>query len=391
MANLNSVILPAKAMKDGRHKVRISLAHNGETKYIITDIVLTSTKEFSDGKIVKRTDANYLNVKLRKILTDYQRTLDSTEYISGMTCGELLSVLKNKGTECKTLKQIFDAYISTARIKDSSHNVYESQLHVLESLLSKDYIVEKLSYQEICSLTKKLNKKGYSSTASRNILMFLRILYRYGVKHSLISLRKDPWLDFKMPLMEIRESWVSPDAIKKIRDAIFKTAAKRRHRDFFMLSFYLGGINLADLFTLDFKKVLKENKVRYKRKKASGPTRITHLIEFTLPPEAREIMERLVKEAQPMLTNGAEKRHVAVNIAHYAKKIGEELGIPGLIFYSARKTFAQIAFRLQIQPYVIDYILGHSKRSSNSCLNHYVYVTPDMANDAIRKVLDFIK
>ena len=53
MATLNAVILPAKALKGGRHKVRISIAHNSETRYIATDIVIENAKEFKNGKSLK--------------------------------------------------------------------------------------------------------------------------------------------------------------------------------------------------------------------------------------------------------------------------------------------------------------------------------------------------
>lgn len=46
MATLKTVIVPAKVLKEGRHKVRISVAHNGETRYIATNIIIDSDKEF---------------------------------------------------------------------------------------------------------------------------------------------------------------------------------------------------------------------------------------------------------------------------------------------------------------------------------------------------------
>ncbi|MBO5268172.1 MAG: recombinase, partial [Muribaculaceae bacterium] len=62
MALLNAVVLQSKEVKGGRNKVRISVAHNGETRYIVTDIILNSSKEFKKGAVVKRPDATILNV-----------------------------------------------------------------------------------------------------------------------------------------------------------------------------------------------------------------------------------------------------------------------------------------------------------------------------------------
>ena len=40
MATLTLVIVPAKKLSDGTHKIRIRVAHNSETRLITTDIVL---------------------------------------------------------------------------------------------------------------------------------------------------------------------------------------------------------------------------------------------------------------------------------------------------------------------------------------------------------------
>ena len=75
----------------------------------------------------------------------------------------------------------------------------------------------------------------------------------------------------------------------------------------------------------------------------------------------------------------------------YMPRLRKMLDLPQLVYYSARKSFAQHAFELGVPSGVIDYILGHSLGASKSCLYSYVYVTPDMATAAIRKVLDNLK
>ena len=64
---INPTIVPAKILSNRTHKLRIALSHNGETRYIVTDIIVQSLSEFKSGQIIKRPDAQYLNTKLRKI------------------------------------------------------------------------------------------------------------------------------------------------------------------------------------------------------------------------------------------------------------------------------------------------------------------------------------
>ena len=49
MATLTLVIVPAKRLSDGTHKIRIRVAHNSETRFITTDIVVREN-EFKNGK-----------------------------------------------------------------------------------------------------------------------------------------------------------------------------------------------------------------------------------------------------------------------------------------------------------------------------------------------------
>ncbi|MBR4517104.1 MAG: recombinase, partial [Bacteroidaceae bacterium] len=75
MANLSAVIVPAKVLKGGKHKIRIAVSHNSKTRYIVTNITIDSDKEFKDGRIVKRPDSAIKNVKLRGLLDKYQEAL----------------------------------------------------------------------------------------------------------------------------------------------------------------------------------------------------------------------------------------------------------------------------------------------------------------------------
>lgn len=80
MATIYLTIVPAKALKDGKQKVRIAVSHRSQTRYIVTDVVLNSAKEWKNGKVVKRGDATYLNQKLLARLNDVQHIVDEIPY-----------------------------------------------------------------------------------------------------------------------------------------------------------------------------------------------------------------------------------------------------------------------------------------------------------------------
>ena len=137
-------MLPAKALKDGRNKVRIAVAHNSQTRYIVTDVVIGSPREWKNGQVVKREDAAYLNTKLRKSLNDVQKAIDDVPYQEGLSCAELIAAITvQKASKGRTLRSVFDEMLSVASIKESSKWQYSMSFasitrHIPESTLVKD-------------------------------------------------------------------------------------------------------------------------------------------------------------------------------------------------------------------------------------------------------------
>lgn len=69
MANLSIVIVPAKKLSNGRHRVRIAVAHRSQTRYISTQFILDSANQMKNGRVVKHENAaniNSLNIIIRK-------------------------------------------------------------------------------------------------------------------------------------------------------------------------------------------------------------------------------------------------------------------------------------------------------------------------------------
>lgn len=388
MVPLKTVILPAKVLAKGRHKIRISVAHNGETKYIPTDIIIDSSDEFQNGFIVKRKDAAFLNTKIINLLNKYQSRADEIEYINTLTCGELVSLLKNKTeTQKWNIIKIFEDFKEHSLAKQSSLETYSYLWRVAKTYLDGEKDISKFTKEDLHSLYKSLLKQNYATTTIRNVFVFLKVITNYAIYNDYVVFRKNPWLNFKLPANEIRNAWISVDKMKEFRDMPLKRKGLRTWRDFFFLSFYLGGMNKIDMSRLDFKKVLKTGMVSYKREKGTGYLRNTHKIEFKLPDEARSILTKY-SDGNGKLFNHIKNKTYGGSF--YASKVSELLGVH-IIFYTARKMFSQIAFELGIHTIIIDHILGHKSKSNSTSLINYVYITPEMATDAIRKVLDFIK
>ena len=113
MATLTLVIVPAKRLSDGTHKIRIRVAHNSETRFITTDIVVREN-EFKNGKIVHRPDKDFLNTKLQQLYNLYFKRYMELDYPDSLTCTQLVKMITNplNGEKHRKFEDIVDEYLS---------------------------------------------------------------------------------------------------------------------------------------------------------------------------------------------------------------------------------------------------------------------------------------
>jgi hypothetical protein len=94
MATFSLVIVPAKKLSDGTHKIRIRVAHNSDTRFITTEIVVREN-EFKNGKIVQRPDKDFLNIKLQEWYNTYFKRYLELEHADSLTCVQLVKIITN--------------------------------------------------------------------------------------------------------------------------------------------------------------------------------------------------------------------------------------------------------------------------------------------------------
>lgn len=387
MATLNAVIVPAKVLKGGRHKIRISVAHNAETRYIVTNIIIDSDKEFKNGAIVRRADAAILNTKLRGIIQRYQDVVDELPYVSMLSCAELICQLKNAGNDrCRTIDSVFNEMMESSNIKPTTRHQYQIIWNVVSKLIEQNLLVEAINHVTILNLVNKIKKRGVSDSTLYNYLIFVKSIINYAKKLGYAQYKVDPFVGIQMPHTERRDAWLTTDEIKKIRDLDIKRDIQRTYRDIFMLSYYLGGINLVDLAKINFNE--QTGTIKYVRTKTENRPKINKYVEFEIPEEAKEIINRLKDRDGLVIKN---YRYVTNYMRQVLRSIAEKTDIKKIIYYSARKSFAQHACELGVSNGVIDYILGHKLGGGGSTLYYYISVTPAQATAAIRLVLDNLK
>lgn len=396
MATLKLAIIPGKAAKDGSHKIRIALCHKCTTLYIVTNFKIDKLAQFKNGQVVKRADASIINTKLRNLLNEYQDNLDSIKHINMYSCKQLRSMLVGKSkfaeSEC-TFQYVAEIYIK--ELKSNNRSSYATLIERNNRYFT-EYIKGEIS---LCDITpelienyaKYLTRKGTLSDASIGMMMSrTKTIINRGIKQGLVKYDIHPFVNYKIKASPVRELDISIESFNKIRNAEFDVKRLNVAHDLFMLSFYFGGINLIDLLSIDFRNI---DKIEYVRTKCKGTTQGKHTIIIPISKQAKELIDRWINKSTGKLCFGYKFTYPNFYrfITRSINKMSDILGIKEkVVYYSARKSFAQYASELGIPDSVIDYCLGHSDKN-RGIIRYYTKVRQKQAEIAINRVIDYVE
>lgn len=394
MATLKLVLFKAKVLKNGKHKIRVAVCHKHETSYIITNVIIDNESQFKNGQIVKRPDASILNMKLRNLMNAYQEKLDSIKNKSLYTCIQLKNMLGNGGgggQEKSSFQAVCAAYEEELRDNGSLRyaEMLERNKRYFTEYTKGEMLLSDITPEVIDGYSKFLrNKKMVGNTTNGIMMRNTKTIINRGIRKQLVSYKVHPFINFQIPSAPVREADISVSAFNKIR--LSQPIAKRFRiaRDLFCLSFYLGGINLIDLLQIDFNKPVLE----YIRTKSRNTTNGTMTIRMSIPEQAKEIAERWINRKTGLLDFGYKFSYG--NFARYITRalsgLSKEIGVnEKVIFYSARKSFAQYASEIGIPDSIIDYCLGHSDKAKG-VIRYYTKVRQKQADMAISRVIDYV-
>ena len=393
MATLSLTLFKAKALKDGRHKIRIAVRHKHETTYIVTRFIVEDN-QFKNGQVVKRPDASSINTKLRSMMNDYQEKLDEINNKSLYTCRQLKDMLLNSTSsdEKATFQAVCRKYIS--ELEEEGRRNYsillERNCRYFTEYTKGEILLSDITPILIEGYARFLKvKKGIGDTTLGMMMSRTRTIINRGVKQQLAKYDVHPFLNYSIPSSPVREVDISLEAFNRIRLAAPKEKKYRVAHDLFCLSFYLGGINLIDLLQIDFRDTEVLEYVRTKTRNTAVGTRT---ICFTIPEPAKEIIKEWMNRNTGRLDFGYRfsypnfSRYLTRSLASLAKELGIDEKV---VYYSARKSFAQYASEIGIPDGIIDYCLGHSDKSKG-VIRYYTKVRQKQADMAISRVIDYV-
>lgn len=393
MATIKLAVLKHTQSKDGSYKIRIAIGHRSETHYIVTKYKVNSPSEFVGGIVTRVPNAHEINVKLRNILNDYDERLERIPSPDDYTCKELRDLLKSMRphSSTATFSQVSEQY-QKELIEDgrgSYAGMLQNSLRLFRDFSGGDMFLSEISTVTISEFERWLKRKGLSQTYISMTLSMTRTIINRAIRAQLVTYQLHPFAYWKRPADEEREIDISVEELAAIRDSQPKLKKQRIARDLFMLSYYLGGINLIDLLNIDFRGV---SVLEYVRHKSRNTKTSDKRISFTIQPEAEELIRKWMNRNTGKLDFGYKfsYKNFLQFITRSIKSLAKDLDIQNykkVCYYTARKSFVQHGFDLGISLEVLEYCIGQSVKNNRPIFN-YLKIMRKHADVAIRQILD---
>lgn len=394
MTTIKLAVLKHTRAKDGSYKIRIAIGHHRETHYIVTKYRVTSFSHFLNGQVVNQPDAAAINLKLRALLNDYDQRLDRIQSPDLYTCEELKNRLRDmqpiqtSPTFFTFCQQTIDELRKDNR--DTTASMREYQMKKFRTFLGGgDIFLSDITPDTINRYARWLRQQDISDAYLGMQMTFVKVILNTAIKQGLIRYDIHPFAYYQAITPEPRELDISPEDVARIRDFQTPYKGERKARDLFMLSFYLGGINLIDLISYDFR---KKTMMEYVRTKTRNKKKTNRTISFTIPAEAFPIINHYMNPKTGLLdfhTSGSYstfKNIVTRDIKRIAKKVGIA-DYQRCCYYTARKSFVQHGFDQGISLETLEYCIGQSMKSDRPIFN-YLKIMRRHADKAIRTIID---
>lgn len=346
-----AVIRPSDIKSDGKCNIKLRIKHKGKHLYLSTTYYIFP-EYFDIGRgQVKETHPNFreLNIQLKTLILDAERKILSLKDKANRVD---ISFIKNylKQDDLHDIYKVFEKVIEDKKRMGSIRNAanYQFTLNKLKSFYPHSELsFETIDYKFLDEFNTFLNEQKLKVNTISILLRCLRAIFNRAINMDLVSYDIYPFRRFKIKTEQSRKRNLPASIIYKIANCDLK-GQQQKARDLFMLSFYLMGMNIIDIYLLK-KSDLLTDRIRYRRKKTGKNVSVKVL------PEAKEIIERY--KGKKYLLNLHEQYTDPYNLTKRVntelKTIAGLIGIHELTFYYARHSWASIGASIGIPQDVI--------------------------------------
>lgn len=354
--------------KSGEYPIKIYICVGRRTRLVSTGLFVR--EELFDsvrGEVIGRGQAKF-NEKLAMI----RRRIE--EELEGLTLSQAVEranwICNWDGSRGSTFASFWRDKVSSMTMAESTRRTYELALAHMPD--ADRMLVEEVDKTYVRSVQDRMRRVLNANTTVL-YMSKLRHIVRLAMDDDLIT--RDPFRGIVLKGEETRKRSLTLAKLKSLRDLPLSGASEYA-RDMFMLSFYLIGINLVDLYSAE---PVEDGRLGYRRSK-------THrLYDIKVEPEAAELISKYRGDGRLV---DMSSRYSIVHNAQIAVNVQLKRFIPHLSWYWARHTWATLAASIDTPMDTISMALGHS--FGLSVTNIYVRRDQSKVDEANRRVLDLL-
>lgn len=392
--------------KDDNYPLKLRVYYNRGYKERGTGIILNEKAWNERQQVILPNDTNFkknsfllnaLKARIDKIM------LLAEDEPESLTSESLLKQLEKKARKQSDVKLLEYGASLIIGLKKSNRAgtalAYNDAINSLTNYGGKNLLIKDITYKLLVNYYNHMLSKGVKVNSIGAYLRSIRAIYNKAIKEGIAELQFYPFNKFKIETEETFSRTLTISEFKKILDAkVSPVLPAWHHRNYFMLSFYLIGINFTDLFTLT-KDDISDGCIRYRRDKTGKlynikmPIQAKETFTFYANYKSRNGHRYLLPELQFTNDGTLQKRWIKQIVKsnnYYMRDIAENAGIKKKVStYYARYTWANIAKQIGYSKDIIAEALGHEygNRVTGIYLDNY---DTEAINEVNEKVIETI-
>lgn len=379
-----------RSRKDGTYPIKIVVAHNSDIHFSTGQSA--QPEHWVNNELSKKAP-NFRSrnslirdrfVKIENIII----TLEKQGVLKSISDKKLKSIIEEEitGKKGKPFINILDKFIQGKQNKRTKE-IYEATRNKIikyhPNLSFYDIDINWLNKFDLY-----MSEQGISINARSIHFRNIRAVFNYAIDNDIIELNLYPFRRFKIKKQVTPKRSLTEQQLKLIRDY---QGQYKEYADYFMLTFYLIGINIIDILHI---KEIKDGRIEYYRAKTGR----FYSVEVLEP--AMKIIEKyrgkeyllLWRERYTDYTSFTFRATTNLKKLTYTTTDEngnevEKLICKELTTYYARHTWATIASKLEIPKETIAAALGHG---GNTVTDIYIDFDKSKIDQANKKILDYV-
>ena len=406
MAKL-SLNLDERTIKNGMAQVRLRINHKGTSAFVGTDVYVEPAyfiagslydpihrkapmaveKRDKIASIVRKFDELLLDIDPNELATLTAKDIKERACTGVRTRAQERPV-KHRGYELDFLNWL-DEY-GRGRQAERTRKSYEYAWNVLREYCAarnmRDILFYDIDYARLSDFAQWMRESGRGEATRHMLESYIRAAYKEAEKRHIISRENDPYYDYSIkPVPKKDIDCLTVEQMHTLMTAEIPTSGMAKARDIAMMSFYLCGANLLDMYGLgkevDGEAVFVRHKIEWRDQR---PTHIR------IEPELAKLLkiyggqDSLFRFKEAYSTYETFQRRVTRQLKGVSKLVGFDVNMA-----KVRRTWPTIAGELEVPEYIIEKSMGHVDKTVTQV--HYKKYDWGLTAKANRKVINAIK